>query len=486
VASASGPGWPPSGSRSGFVTTVGSRAGSWRRLDCRTASALRRRHERAISRGKDGSFGPRPRRVLDDVGVRFGGSEHHRIETSSSHTRPRPTGQGSRPPGQGNRRSSEHRAPGSTGARQTAPFGAPRARPHRSREPGALRSIGHPTPPGARQPALFGAPRARPHRGTANGVLRSTARTASSGQGTWRPSGHRAPHPTRDREPDLLGGLAPHLNPGQSPQPRWQGTPAHRGTANGALRSTARTASPGHGKRRSSEHRAHGLTGAGNPALLGATGPPLHPGQGTGPPRRTGPPPHRVRTSLRDGHPAHWGRADGASRGTASLASPGPGNRSSSEPRALGPVRDRDPELLGARAPRFHRDREPGPPRRPGAPASARAGTSSLAPATGAPRSLARQDPGLESRTSSEARTPHLTGHRPPRPPGQGHRRPAGWTNGVYATRLGGLAVGKGHRPRSGPGAGQDGNGRKATAAVMRYGCWRGEIFEGCEPRRGD
>jgi hypothetical protein len=34
--------------------------------------------------------------------------------------------------------------------------------------------------------------------------------------------------------------------------------------------------------------------------------------------------------------------------------------------------------------------------------------------------------------------------------------------------------------------AGQDGNGRKATAAVMRYGCWRGEVFEGCEPRCGE
>jgi hypothetical protein len=29
-------------------------------------------------------------------------------------------------------------------------------------------------------------------------------------------------------------------------------------------------------------------------------------------------------------------------------------------------------------------------------------------------------------------------------------------------------------------------NDRKATAAVMRCGCWRGELFEGCEPRRGE
>jgi len=26
-------------------------------------------------------------------------------------------------------------------------------------------------------------------------------------------------------------------------------------------------------------------------------------------------------------------------------------------------------------------------------------------------------------------------------------------------------------------------NSKKATAAVMRYGYWRGEFFEGCEPR---
>jgi hypothetical protein len=86
---------------------------------------------RAISCDKDGSFGPRLRSVLGDVGVRFGGSEHHRIDTSSSHTRPPARkGRDSRPPGAGQpaflltscarslascmRRSSEHRALGST------------------------------------------------------------------------------------------------------------------------------------------------------------------------------------------------------------------------------------------------------------------------------------------------------------------------------------------------------------------------------------
>jgi hypothetical protein len=31
-----------------------------------------------------------------------------------------------------------------------------------------------------------------------------------------------------------------------------------------------------------------------------------------------------------------------------------------------------------------------------------------------------------------------------------------------------------------------DSNNRKATAAVMRYGYWRGEFFEGCELRYGE
>jgi hypothetical protein len=56
----------------------------------------------------------------------------------------------------------------------------------------------------------------------------------------------------------------------------------------------------------------------------------------------------------------------------------------------------------------------------------------------------------------------------------------------MYATRLGGLAVGQELRLRPANRAGQDGNDRKATAAVMRYGCWRGELFEGCELRRGE
>jgi hypothetical protein len=55
----------------------------------------------------------------------------------------------------------------------------------------------------------------------------------------------------------------------------------------------------------------------------------------------------------------------------------------------------------------------------------------------------------------------------------------------VYVSRLGeGWSA---RQPVSaGCGAGQDGNGRRATAAVMRYGCRRGERFEGYEPRDGE
>jgi hypothetical protein len=352
----------PSGRRQGFVTIVGSRAGSWRRLGC---PPVRRRFGTgpggAISRGKDGSFGPCPRRVLDDVGVRFGGSEHHRIETSSSHTRPRPTRQGSRPPGPGRRRSSEHREPRSTGTGTSALFGG-RAPPF--------------------------------HRGTASGALRSTARTASPGYGNRRSSEHRAHGLTgtgnsmlfgesrrpsrRDREPTLFGGSTPHLtetgnrtssedrppiSPGQSPRPRWQGTDP-RGTATGALRSTARTTSSESSNRHSSEYRAPGSTGTGN-RTSSEDRPPISPG----PDLATG------------WTPRPLGQADGALRSTARLASRdratgAPRSPARQDPSGTGhwaprstappPTRDRDPDLLGGPAPppRFGQG-PPASPRQP-------------------------------------------------------------------------------------------------------------------------
>jgi hypothetical protein len=85
-------------------------------------------------------FGTRAVHVLDDVGVRFGGSEHHRIETSSSHIRPRPFGAGTPGPSvYGKRSASAHRAHDAIGVRRSAFFGSPTARLHRDSANGALR-----------------------------------------------------------------------------------------------------------------------------------------------------------------------------------------------------------------------------------------------------------------------------------------------------------------------------------------------------------
>lgn len=92
------------------------------------------------------SFGFGASCVIDDVGVRFGGSEHHRITISFSHTRhPARKGRDSRPPrdratdalisivrsvppGTGSPISSEIGQPGSHGVRLSALFGALTAR----------------------------------------------------------------------------------------------------------------------------------------------------------------------------------------------------------------------------------------------------------------------------------------------------------------------------------------------------------------------
>ena len=438
-----------------------------------TAAALRHRTDGAISRGNDGSFGTRPRCVLGDVGVRFGGSEHHRIETSSSHTRPPPYGAGlpatgtgqaalfgalqatfhrgtatgtlrraarTTSSGYGNRHSSEGRAHDLIGTGNQALFGAPGTPFHGTGNPTLFGASGtpphetgnrtssearHPTStgqsprprkqgtpaPGARRTALFGAPPARPRRSQATGALRSTARTAPSGQGTRSSSEPRAPHPNRDR-------------------------------ADGALRSTASPAPSGQGRRRSSEHREPQSTGTGNRTSSEAWHPtPAE--QGIGPLRRVGTQPNWTRTSLRDGHPAH-GAGTRRSSGHRALRLTGTGQPELfGAPRAR-PRRDRDLELFGAWRP------EPtGTGTRTSSegrhPTSARAGTFSLDQVDGAPRSDARPDPGLEPRTSSEARTTHFTGHRPSSPSGQDHRRLAGrdsrtvrhpprWTGGRQQT----------------------------------------------------
>jgi len=183
---------------------------------------------RAISRDNDGSFGPRQRCVLGDVGVRFGGSEHHRIDTSSSHTRPpAQLGRDSRLPGQGNRRflikascawslasvnrsSSEHRAFGTTRDRATRPLrrkgdSVPSRYDNRSSsEPRWSRLTG------GWQPAPLGALRAALHRDRESGALRSIGEPSRTWQESLAQCG-RAPRPPRGSRAELLG--APHSAP---------------------------------------------------------------------------------------------------------------------------------------------------------------------------------------------------------------------------------------------------------------------------------
>ena len=517
-ASAPEPRRQPSGSRQGFVPIVGSRACSWRRFDC----PQRRRcfgtgTDGAISRGKDGSFGPRQRRVLDDVGVRFGGSEHHRIETSSSHTRPplyaaghpatgtqqtalfgapralfhrdqvrRPLRrtQGTVPPGYGNRHSSERRAHDLTGTGNSALFGAMSTPFRRDRELDALRSNEHPIPPG-------------------HGNRHSSERRAHDLTGTGNRTSSEARHPTPPGQgTGPLRRRGTPSRPGQCPRPRWQGTPApgarqpalfgaprarpRRSPANGALRSTASQAPrdrelgalrsiepptpPEQGTRSSSEPRAPHSTGTGN-RTSSEVRHPTPPGQGTGPLRRCGTPSHRVRTSLRDGHPAHWGwqtallgaptatlhrdPANGVLRSTARQASFGTGTSSSSEPGRPEPTGTGNLDLLGG----------PAPPTSAGQGTSASPRQPSL---LGAPRARNRDwNPGPLRRLGHFISRD--TGHPASRGRATGDSRVG--TSGLYAPRFGewrsATETGFGRHTS----VGQDGNDRRATAAVMRYGC---------------
>jgi hypothetical protein len=517
VASAPEPRWRPSGHRQGFVTIVGGRACPWRRSDCppgvgASAPAPQRQFHVATT----GASAP-ARAVCS---VTWGSASADRSITALKPLPrtpvPRPTGQGSRPPARGRRRSSEHRPPrtnrdrvirplrkagGSVppghgkrrpsghrahgltgagnctsseaqpptppGARQTALFGAPRARPHRDREPGALRSIGPPTPPGQGTTPLRrrGPP---PHPG--HGKRHSSGRRAHglTGTGNHTSSEARPPIPPETGNHTSSEARPPTSNPARAHCSRRQGTPAHRGTADGVLRGTARTASPESSNRRPSGHRAPGSTGTGQTAPLGA--PRAPPRRDREPALLGGPAPH-----LTGPVPRHGMGTPPTGAGQTALFGAPPAT----------PRRDRDPELLGARAtdptgagnPSLLGGPAPPPRLGRGPPASPR----QPAP-LGAPRTRTRDwNPGPPRRPGPPIS--RATGHPAPRGRATGDSR-AG-ISGLYATRLGGLAVGNGHRPRSETRAGQDGNGRKATAAVMRYGCWRGEIFKGCEPRRG-
>ena len=334
--------------------------------------------------------------MLGDVGVRFGGSEHHRIGTSSSHTRPPPfgvgipgqrdraagalrrTGQlvsrerqaarfgalatlprdsvvrplrrasGTVPPGSGTRRSSEHRAPNLTGVRQAARFGAPGVRPHRDREPAALRGRRHPTSRDREPAALRGQRhptppghskrhssegRARRLTGTGKPHLFGGAVTRFHRPGILRPRSGQGPNPPGIGTRRLSGHRLPHLT--------GQGNRALRSTATSlqrerqAARFGAQATLPGNGKQCASARRlpSHGT---GQPELFGAPASQFH---GTGNQRlfgAEGTPPHGTgnqRLFGAEGTPPHRGTANGTLRRVGRSASPEQGNRASSEDR---------------------------------------------------------------------------------------------------------------------------------------------------------
>jgi hypothetical protein len=369
------------------------------------------------------------------VGVRFGGSEHHRIETSSSHTRPPPYWAGApghRDTASGTPRGARRTVPprqGTAPLRRNGPPTSPGRRKRSSSEPRA------PSLTGVRQPALFGASRVGPHRGREPPAPRSRRPPTSPGQGNRISSEARSPR----------------LDPGQSLPPIGVGHPAHRGQADGTLRGAASRASSGRSKRSSSEPRAPRLTGAGN-RTSSEERPPTSPG-------------HSNRSSSERRAPRLTGQGTGGSSEPSAPHPPGQGTASSSEPTAPHPAGAGRPDLLGGPGPPVpprariappHRDRATGAPRSPArlvppgwVPRPSGAGQTDLfggprAPprrdrANGALRSLARRvPPGQGTASSSEPTAPHPTGtgnrpsseSRPPTPPrgrvprltGQGRR----------------------------------------------------------------
>jgi hypothetical protein len=168
------------------------------------ALVLRHRHCRVISYSEIKRFGTWSRCAYDDVGVCFGGSEHHRIGVSSSHTRHPARESASQPPGQGNRRCLISFERSVLRDRATHLFGGRATWFHLARPPGAPRSLGG----GSRNrlgnervlrtaAALFGAMCAdqrggAPPLGAGTGTLRSAAPVFGSDPSN-RATGHRAP-----------------------------------------------------------------------------------------------------------------------------------------------------------------------------------------------------------------------------------------------------------------------------------------------------
>jgi hypothetical protein len=288
-------------------------------------------------------------------------------------------------------------------------FGASQSAPRWSRAAGALRSAGQPVPrvrepaalrscwspslpgPGNRSSSEHRAPSLT--RGQADGSLRRAA-SRTSPRPRRRHSSESREQRFNGLEARLIGMSPPPLGAGprcspehRTPPPGIQATGtlrsaddrvplraallgawSSRGSAHGTLRSVAGDASPGPGRRHSSESREPNLTGAAQTALFGG-------------PRAT---PHR------DMSPPLFGvAASGLDSGQGTSGLSGPGNRSSSEPRTpsldgaartalfggpratLHPGK-RQPELLGASEAASHRGRDSRALRSPAAPVSSR------------------------------------------------------------------------------------------------------------------
>lgn len=169
-----------------------------------------------VSRGDVGSFGTWQGSVVGDVGIRFGGSEHHRIGISSSHTRHRPYGQVD-PGGRATLFGASHvcldgaERPTSSEARRSASDGAGRPTSSEARRPvlDGRSSPGGTAPiNGVRHAALFGV-----SGGASRGVTARDAPRSDAGRphGTGNPAlfGVWSPPPHGTGNPELFGASSP-------------------------------------------------------------------------------------------------------------------------------------------------------------------------------------------------------------------------------------------------------------------------------------
>jgi hypothetical protein len=246
-------------------------------------------------------------------------------------------------------------------------------------------------------------------RGRATGACLQASRARSLASDLRRSSEHRT-----------------RFHPGRHPTSSEARVGFHRGKADGALRSTARRASPEHDQWHPSGRRPSHSTGTGNPELFGAPAPPSRP-RPESPALKQGPPAPRGRRAELFGASSSAPRWSRAARALRSAGQPVPRAR---EPAALrsrrppSPPEARQPVFLGSpragphREAPPHRDESPAPWGRVtalfGAPRPAsRDPADGLfgAPPPGSDRAplLGAGARGAGNRSSSEPRAPRLT-----------------------------------------------------------------------------